>query len=229
VTTNQDYQASSPSPTATCRSKNSWIRYRSSQVPSMPYRLDLSGAINRHKDLSSRPEPSKSIQITSRLTHPAPAYRGRGRPASRRPYQRTTHLYSLTPASRGHPYSRGRASAPVSRHRTLIVNPRPSEDSAPDTSATATTTSQWVQKRDRHMQLINASVYEERAQARQNEILETNKQRQLDRQAKRDKIERTKLYGYLKRKGQGNKVSVCGILYRVTAQGNKLEKFQGIV
>jgi hypothetical protein len=79
------------------------------------------------------------------------------------------------------------------------------------------------------MQLINASVYEERAQARQNEILETNKQRQLDRQAKRDKIERTKLYGYLKRKGQGNKVSVCGILYRVTAQGNKLEKFQGIV
>jgi len=77
------------------------------------------------------------------------------------------------------------------------------------------------------MQLINASVYEERAQARQNEILETNKQRQLDRQAKRDKIERTKLYGYLKRKAQGNKVSVCGTLYRVTAQGNKLEKFQG--
>jgi len=77
------------------------------------------------------------------------------------------------------------------------------------------------------MQLINASVYEERAQARQNEILETSKQRILDRQAKRDKIERTKLYGYLKRKGQGNKLSVCGILYRVTAQGNKLEKFQG--
>ena len=78
------------------------------------------------------------------------------------------------------------------------------------------------------MQLINASVYEERAQARRNEINETKKQRLLDRQAKRDKLERTKLYGFLKRKGQGNQVSVCGILYRVTAQGNKLEKFQGI-
>lgn len=77
------------------------------------------------------------------------------------------------------------------------------------------------------MQLINASVYEERAQKRQNEILETSKQRTLDRQAKRDKLERTKLYSFLKRKGEGNKVSICGILYRVTAQGNKLEKFQG--
>jgi hypothetical protein len=78
------------------------------------------------------------------------------------------------------------------------------------------------------MQLINASVYEERKQARQHDMLETQKQKILDRQAKRDKIERTKLYGYLKKKGQGNKVSVLGILYRVAAQGNKLEKFQGM-
>lgn len=77
------------------------------------------------------------------------------------------------------------------------------------------------------MQLINASVYEERAQARQNEILETKNKRLLERQTKRDKLERTKLYGFLKRKGQGNQISVCGILYRVTGQGNKLEKFQG--
>jgi hypothetical protein len=78
------------------------------------------------------------------------------------------------------------------------------------------------------MQLINASVYEERAQARQNEILESKKQRLLDRQAKRDKLERTKLYGFLKRKGRGNQVSVLGNLFKVTAQGNKLEKYQGI-
>jgi hypothetical protein len=77
------------------------------------------------------------------------------------------------------------------------------------------------------MQLINASVYEERTQARQNEILESKKQRILDQQAKRDKLERTKLYSYLKKRGQGNQISVCGNLYRVTAQGNKLEKFQG--
>jgi len=77
------------------------------------------------------------------------------------------------------------------------------------------------------MQLINASVYEERAQARANEILETKKQRLAERTAKRDKTERQKLYAYLKRKGRGNQVSVLGNLFKVTAQGNKLEKFQG--
>jgi hypothetical protein len=78
------------------------------------------------------------------------------------------------------------------------------------------------------MQLINASVYEERAQARQHDILETKKQKLAERQSKLDKLERTKLYGFLKKKGNGNQVSVCGALYRVTAQGNKLEKFQGM-
>ena len=77
------------------------------------------------------------------------------------------------------------------------------------------------------MQLINASVYEERAQARANEILETKKQRLAERQAKRDKLERQKLYAYLKRKGRGNQVSVLGNLFKVVAQGNKLEKLQG--
>ena len=77
------------------------------------------------------------------------------------------------------------------------------------------------------MQLINASVYEERAQARANEILETKKQRLAERTAKRDKTERQKLYAYLKRKGRGNQVSVLGNLFKVVAQGNKLEKFQG--
>ena len=77
------------------------------------------------------------------------------------------------------------------------------------------------------MQLINAAVYQERAQARQTEISESKKQRILDRQAKRDKVERTKLYTFLKKRNQGNQISVSGNLYRVTAQGNKLEKFQG--
>src|SRR5271170_4858244 len=129
------------------------------------------GAINRHKDSSNRPEQSTSLK-TQPLTHVA--LRGRGGPPSRRPYQRThTRLSSLTSASRGtHPYSRGRSSTPISRHRTLIVNPRP-DDSSDSTTTSTSTPAQWVQKRDRHMQLINASVYEERAQARANEILET--------------------------------------------------------
>jgi hypothetical protein len=78
------------------------------------------------------------------------------------------------------------------------------------------------------MQLINASVYEERAEKRQHDILETQKQKILERQTKRDKLERTKLYGYLKKKGQGNQVNISGAFYRVAVQGNKLEKFQGM-
>lgn len=160
------------------------------------------------------------------MTHSVPSSRGRGVP-SRRPYQRTSHTSPLNPtASRGHPYSRGRASAPVSRHRTLIVNqPQAESSTAQDTASSSLP--KWVAKRDRHMQLINASVYEERAQARQNEILETKNKRLLERLGKRDKLERTKLYSFLKRKGRGNQVSVLGNLFRVTAQGNKLEKYQG--
>lgn len=161
------------------------------------------------------------------MTHPVPTYRGRGA-LSRRPYQRTSHPSPLSStASRGHPYSRGRASAPVSRHRTLIVNQPQPESTTIAQDASASPSPQWVAKRDRHMQLINASVYEERAQARQNEILETKNKRLLERLGKRDKVERTKLYGFLKRKGQGNQVSVLGNLFRVTAQGNKLERYQG--
>jgi hypothetical protein len=185
------------------------------------------GAINRHKDTSSRPEPGTFPRELTQITESVPSYRGRG--AARRPYRRMFPLGRLKIASRGHPYSRGRASAPVSRHRTLIVNQHPPAEGSTQDTATPTTSSQWIQKRDRHMQLINASVFEERAQARQIEIRETKNKRILERQMKRDKIERTKLYAFLKRKGQGNQISVCGILYRVAAQGNKLEKFQGIL
>jgi len=198
-----------------------FIHFRTS--PTMPSEQELldqiqlvAGAINRHKNGPNSTPPGITGIRTVNSSAPT---RGRGS-SSRRPYQRNFYSHLLTTASRGHPYSRGRG---VSRHRTLIVNQQPSGDS----DSTDSTPPQWIQKRDRHMQLINASVYEQRAQARQTEIEETKKQRLLDRQTKRDKSERSKLYAFLKRKGNGNQVSVCGNLYRVTEQGNKLEKFQG--
>ena len=194
--------------------------------PSIYYPSNDIGAINRHKD--GRPDSGTLPHSLDMTHHPVSSYRGRGHP-SRRPYQRTSHPSPLKhTASRGHPYSRGRASAPVSRHRTLVVSqPQPESTSTTMQEAGSSSSPQWVAKRDRHMQLINASVYEERAQARQNEILETKNKRLLERLGRRDKLERTKLYGFLKRKGQGNQVSVLGNLFRVTAQGNKLEKYQG--
>ena len=78
------------------------------------------------------------------------------------------------------------------------------------------------------MQLINASVYNERAQARQTEIAETQERIARERRQNRDRQERQMLFTFLKSKGRGNQVSVLGNLFRVTAQGNKLEKVQGI-
>ena len=78
------------------------------------------------------------------------------------------------------------------------------------------------------MQLINASVYNERAQARQTEIAETQEKIARERRQNRDRLERQRLFTFLKSKGRGNQVSVLGNLFRVTAQGNKLEKIQGI-
>jgi hypothetical protein len=185
------------------------------------------GAINRYKD--NRADSGTWFSTPNqRMTTLAASTRGRGASLSRRPYRRNSHFDPLKTASYTHPYSRGRGTVPVSRHRTLIVNQPKSTDDSSSESAANTTNSQWVTKRDRHLQLINASVYEERTQARQHDIQETKKQRLLNRQAKRDKLERTRLYSFLKRKGQGNQISICGNLYQVTAQGNKLEKFQGM-
>jgi hypothetical protein len=77
------------------------------------------------------------------------------------------------------------------------------------------------------MQLINASVYQQRAQARQTEIEESTKKRAQDRLAKRDTLERARLYSWMKDRGQGNKVNVSGGDYRVTCGGDKLERIQG--
>jgi hypothetical protein len=60
-------------------------------------------------------------------------------------------------------------------------------------------------------------------------MLETKQKRVAERQAKRDRAERARLYGFLKRRGRGNQVSVLGNLFKVVAQGNKLEKFQGVM
>jgi hypothetical protein len=77
------------------------------------------------------------------------------------------------------------------------------------------------------MQLINAAVYADRTQARQTEITQTKEKVARERRERKDKRDRQMLFGFLQRRGRGNRVSVLGNLFRVTAGGNKLEKFQG--
>jgi hypothetical protein len=178
--------------------------------------LTLQGAINRHKDAQHQQPQNDYAQ------GPPSSYRGRG---GSRPYQRPLlplPIISQLGSRASYPYN-------VSRHRTLIVNQPPHQDpSSPTDPQPPGTTGQWIQKRDRHMQLINAAVYADRTQARQTEITQTKEKAARERRERKDKRERQMLFAFLERRGRGNRVSVLGNLFRVTAGGNKLEKFQGM-
>ncbi|KAI1971016.1 hypothetical protein LOZ04_002675 [Ophidiomyces ophidiicola] len=141
----------------------------------------LAGQINQHKNQLAAPSRGVYSGGSPYGTHGghhrgysgwAP-YRGRGRPASRRPIG---------------PH----------RHRTLVLN---NSITTPDTTSTAPSASisndekgdpktpqqnGWVAKRDRHMQLINTAIYDQEAQARAKAIEETRKIK-AQKRAERDK------------------------------------------
>lgn len=86
------------------------------------------------------------------------------------------------------------SSAPVHRHKTLVLNggTQQSKPADADTSSDSSS-STWVQKNDRHLQLINKSVYEQESQSRIQAMEQTRRQKL----AARDQQERAKLQGYL--------------------------------
>ncbi|KAI9925025.1 hypothetical protein MW887_006432 [Aspergillus wentii] len=133
----------------------------------------LAGQINRHKNQSSQSPAPNSSQFQS------------GHYASRHVTPRAERP-GWAPY-RGRHHARGRAVAPH-RHRTLVLNnaasagATPSSTSSPgpvtdnDGEARSTpSTSGWVAKRDRHMQLINSAVYDKETQARTKAMEESRK------------------------------------------------------
>jgi hypothetical protein len=153
----------------------------------------------------------------------------------------TRSIYS----SRG--YSRG-TRAKVHRHRTLVLNgntPTPPATEEPGgenlENATSSTAAQgWVTKTDRHLQLINTSIFEKDSQNRAKAIEETRKQKLRQRNER----ERSRFNKHLYRMG-GNtdtdlrvqtrstdstdnyEISVQGIRFRVAKNGSKLVKVPG--
>ena len=122
------------------------------------------GQINRHKTQGNQPHQSSSHQSQFVSRH-APAHQGWA------------------------PYSRGRGRRPAAphRHRTLVLNNGGSGSNVSGTSSpgavsdndgeprpTSTSTG-WIAKRDRHMQLINSAVYDKETQARTKAMEETRK------------------------------------------------------
>lgn len=120
----------------------------------------------------------------------------------------STRPQTVAPSSRGgyrvSPYPRGRGrggrTAPSAhRHRTLVLN-APSagqsenEDEPAEEGEILDPKQAYVSKRDRHMQLINTSIYQKESQQRHKAIEETRKQK-LQR---RDHREKQKVMNHIK-------------------------------
>lgn len=154
------------------------------------------------------------------------------------------------------PYSRGRGRAGrimanPHRNRTLVLNNKagtslPSaKELSPDSGPSGTkpvpseveepiavqSTSRWVTKRDRHMQLINSSVYDKETQARNKAIEETRRQKALHK----DQREKQKIARHFNtltfRGGQAtnvvHEISVNGLRFHVADGGSKLVRMRG--
>jgi hypothetical protein len=157
---------------------------------------------------------------------------------------------------RGTPYGypRGRAGKsvpPAHRHRTLVINNVPSSAQetkvtcketipAPEVIDTPGSTPTWVSKRDRHMQLINTSVYDQLSQQRARSMAATLKQKQHER----DLREKAKLSKHFQntstqyyRSATGNmqvhgdskvhEIQIDGIRFQVIDGGSKLIRISG--
>lgn len=151
-------------------------------------------------------------------------------------------------SSRG--YIRG-GRAQIHRNRTLVLNgsnatptntaiATPDAENSENVAGHATTTQGWVTKTDRHLQLINTSIFEKESQNRAKAMEETRKQKLRQR----DEREKARLSKHLQRLAgnidhvsgvqprpadlPGNyEIMVQGIRFRVTKNGSKLVKVPG--
>lgn len=155
--------------------------------------------------------------------------------------------YNTWIPQRGTPYgvARGRGARPIVRNRTLVINgPGSVSTSGASTPAASaadageTSTSGWVSKRERHMQLINNAVYEQKTQQRTKAMEETRKQKLHDK----EQFERLKLQNHLRHIAStqhqditssanastlAHHIFVHGIKFIVTDGGSKLIKDSG--
>lgn len=206
--------------------------------------MSSTGHINLHK---TQPPSSQTDVFTSNFN---PRGGIRGSTSWRQP--------------RGTPYSRARgrgsrSAAPAHRNRTLVLNgnttsntsstvpqsglsdvaeqggftPKSNENEPPQPAGS------WVAKRDRHMQLINTSIYDKDTQSRVRAIQETRKLKAQQR----DEREKFKINKHIQRFTPKStqvagisalesthtihEVTIDGIQFRVTNGGSKLVRAFG--
>lgn len=154
------------------------------------------------------------------------------------------------PYHRGRGRGRGRGAAAPHRHRTLVLN-NIASGSTPGTNpsinpasgfdgttpaSTNSTANGWIAKRDRHMQLINSSVYEKEAQARSKAMEETRKLKEQ----KKTEHEQAKVLRYAQGPGAtamvstsahssaGREIIIDGFAFRVARGGSKLIRISSV-
>ncbi|KAF2836572.1 hypothetical protein M501DRAFT_249036 [Patellaria atrata CBS 101060] len=153
-------------------------------------------------------------------------------PASWQPVRGTPYGQQYQPSRyRG----TSRHMPPTHRNRTLVINKANQNMVAFQTnnsteSSMESMASNWVSKRDRHMQLINTSVYDERAQQRQKDIADTAKQRRAQRNME-EKAKISRHFDLISQRPdqQVYEVMVDEIRFRVVDGGSKLIKVTGMV
>ena len=210
------------------------------------HKLTLAGRINLHRTQS----PSEYHEQSSNA-------------ATHQPWNKYTQSASGAKSTwtspRVAPYSTGRGragrtAANPHRNRTLVLNnkvgtstqltkdPR-SEETEPNSEAIkanpedgpefAQQPTGWVTKRDRHMQLINSSIYDKETQLRNKAIEETRKQKSL----RRDQREKQKIQKHLKTLSAypdqskatptAHELLINGLRFHVLDGGSKLARIRG--
>ncbi|KAH8786598.1 hypothetical protein BGZ57DRAFT_881526 [Hyaloscypha finlandica] len=191
----------------------------------------LAGQINRHKNGQNTDQQSRSHPYARNNK-----YGGYQQPST-----------SWRPSRGGYPsrgYLRGGQTPQVHRNRTLVLNgntPAAGADasasnetdrpSASDSNSGAA----WVTKQDRHLQLINTSIFEKDSQKRAKAIEQTRQQKLKQR----DEREKARIVQHLQRGNYNgpstratgttanNELDVNGIRFRVVQGGSKLVKVPG--
>ena len=210
---------------------------------------NLAGRINRHKaEQNGHPSPAQPRTSPPHLLSTAPGIPVDPHTASDTTYS-SRGSYRVAPYHpRGYRGGRGRG-APTYRNRTLVLNgqSRPATTNASAGTSVSTSASSeanprnatpggpsWVARTDRHMQLINSSVYEKESQNRAAAIEQTLRQKHLQKNL----AERNRVSNYLNRASttvgpasSNNpaqyELVVDGIRFHVIRQGSKLVRVPG--
>ena len=135
--------------------------------------------------------------------------------------------HRVTPYPRGN--VRGGRVAPIShRHRSLILSNKTNTAPSNSNSDHQEQDPGYVTKHDRHMQLINTSIYDQKTQQR-NKAIEESRQRKINERDLQEKQKiRQHVHANIPRAANGlYKITVNGIQFSVINDGTKLERVRG--